>query len=130
MGSAPTLAAQSRLCIINNNTNSGSWPFVERLVDCEKLTTVRWTVQRLVRSKSQHYNKHAHKCSFNRLNERFSKRKYYHHRKCDNSTLLWDVERNEKSCRLFTSIQFQSTIHHSQLLQHKFLLTKKQNSYL
>ncbi|XP_003381700.1 hypothetical protein Tsp_07388 [Trichinella spiralis] len=67
MGSTPTLPAQSRIphSIINNNnnttTNNGSWPFVGRLVDCEKLTTVHPTVQRLVRSKPRHYNNHAHK---------------------------------------------------------------------
>ncbi|KRZ44426.1 hypothetical protein T4C_7309 [Trichinella pseudospiralis] len=85
--------------MINNNTNSGSWPFVGRLVDCEKLTTVRSTVQRLARSKPQRYNEQT----FNRLNHlQMSKRKYY--RKCDNS-ILWDVKRNEK----FNSIPIHNT---------------------
>ncbi|KRX79025.1 hypothetical protein T06_4495 [Trichinella sp. T6] len=55
--------AQSRTLhsIINNNnnnttTNNGSWSFVERLVDCEKLTTVHPTVQRLVRLRSASNN--------------------------------------------------------------------------
>ncbi|KRY32811.1 hypothetical protein T01_6479 [Trichinella spiralis] len=80
--------AQSRIphSIINNNnnttTNNGSWPFVGRLVDCEKLTTVHPTVQRLVSRKGN--------------NNIFTT--------ANGTTPACGMWNETKNCRLFTSI--------------------------